>query len=571
MPIKRLSAQLANKIAAGEVIERPGSVVKELLENALDAEATSVVVEVKRGGIDLIRVTDNGIGIAYDELGLVFERHATSKLFHIEDLDSLQTLGFRGEALSSISVVSRVKLTTRGITSDIGSQIVLEWGGPVRYSMKGCSVGTTVEICDLFQNVPARRKFLRSFRSEVNNIAHAVSRIALSFPFVAIILRVDDKEIFRSLGTGNLQETIASIYKVDIASNMLKVQYADDSGRHKVNGYISPPQVNRSNRSQVTFLVNHRWIRSRLLSVALDDAYRGLLPQGRYPITILDLSVPTEELDVNVHPTKREVKFRLENIVFSVLQRAVREVLIEDSPVPKFRIDTTSGYSSRSTVDTMGFQAPLGDRITVIKDVPQKQEPLRTVYEKASNIRIIGQASKKFIIGEGTDGIFLIDQHAAHECVLYEKLRGEMELNRGSSQTLLEPVIVEFPPEHLGLEEDVISEMRNQGFELDFFGESAYLIRAIPSVFGDSDPTRGFLDIIESLNRGSPIKDKRELIAASIACHGSVRAGHTLSLEEMTEMVKLLGDTNNPHVCPHGRPTTLRISSTELDKQFRRR
>ncbi len=571
MPIKRLSAQLANKIAAGEVIERPGSVVKELLENALDAEATSIVVEVKRGGIDLIRVTDNGIGIACDELGLVFERHATSKLSRIEDLDSLQTLGFRGEALSSIAVVSRVKLTTRGITSDIGSQIVLEWGGPVRYSMKGCSVGTTVEICDLFQNVPARRKFLRSFRSEINNIAHAVSRIALSFPFVAIILRVDDKEIFRSLGTGNLQETIASIYKVDIASNMLKVQYADDSGRHKVNGYISPPQVNRSNRSQVTFLVNRRWIRSRLLSVALDDAYRGLLPQGRYPITILDLSVPTEELDVNVHPTKREVKFRLENIVFSVLQRAVREVLIEDSPVPKFRIDTTSGYSSRSTVDTMGFQAPLGDRITVIKDVPQKQEPLRTVYEKASNIRIIGQASKKFIIGEGTDGIFLIDQHAAHECVLYEKLRGEMELNRGSSQTLLEPVIVEFPPEHLGLEEDVISEMRNQGFELDFFGESAYLIRAIPSVFGDSDPTRGFLDIIESLNRGSPIKDKRELIAASIACHGSVRAGHTLSLEEMTEMVKLLGDTNNPHVCPHGRPTTLRISSTELDKQFRRR
>ena len=571
MPIKRLSAQLANKIAAGEVIERPGSVVKELLENALDAEATSIVVEVKRGGIDLIRVTDNGIGIACDELGLVFERHATSKLSRIEDLDSLQTLGFRGEALSSIAVVSRVKLTTRGITSDIGSQIVLEWGGPVRYSMKGCSVGTTVEICDLFQNVPARRKFLRSFRSEINNIAHAVSRIALSFPFVAIILRVDDKEIFRSLGTGNLQETIASIYKVDIASNMLKVQYADDSGRHKVNGYISPPQVNRSNRSQVTFLVNRRWIRSRLLSVALDDAYRGLLPQGRYPITILDLSVPTEELDVNVHPTKREVKFRLENIVFSVLQRAVREVLIEDSPVPKFRIDTTSGYSSRSTVDTMGFQAPLGDRITVIKDVSQKQEPLRTVYEKASNIRIIGQASKKFIIGEGTDGIFLIDQHAAHECVLYEKLRGEMELNRGSSQTLLEPVIVEFPPEHLGLEEDVISEMRNQGFELDFFGESAYLIRAIPSVFGDSDPTRGFLDIIESLNRGSPIKDKRELIAASIACHGSVRAGHTLSLEEMTEMVKLLGDTNNPHVCPHGRPTTLRISSTELDKQFRRR
>ncbi|MBD48531.1 MAG: DNA mismatch repair protein MutL [Dehalococcoidia bacterium] len=571
MPIKRLSEQLANKIAAGEVIERPGSVIKELLENALDAEATSIVVEVKRGGIELIRVTDNGIGIACDELGLVFERHATSKLSRIEDLDSLQTLGFRGEALSSISVVSRVKLTTREITSDIGSQIVLDWGGPGQYSKKGCSVGTTIEICDLFQNVPARRKFLKSHRSEVNTITHAVSRIALSFPSVAIILRVDDKDAFRSLGTGNLQETIASIYKVDIASNMLKVQYADDSGRYKVNGYISPPHINRSNRSQVTFLVNHRWIRSRLLSVALDDAYRGLLPQGRHPITILDLSVPTEELDINVHPTKREVKFRLDNIVFSVLQRAVREVLIEDSPVPKFRVDTTLGSSSRSTVDTMGFQAPLGERLAVTKDVSQKQEPLRRVYENASNIRIIGQASKKFIIGEGTDGIFLIDQHAAHECVLYEKLRGEMELKGGSSQTLLEPVIVEFPPEHLGLEEDVISEMRNQGFELDIFGDSAYLLRAIPSIFGDSDPTRGFLDIIESLTQGSPIKDKRELIAASIACHGSVRAGHTLSLEEMTEVVELLGDTNNPHVCPHGRPTTLHISSVELDKQFRRR
>lgn len=571
MFIKRLSYELANKIAAGEVIERPGSVVKELLENALDAEATSIVVEVKKGGIDLIRVIDNGIGIGYDELGLAVERHATSKLSCIEDLNALQTLGFRGEALSSISAVSRVKLTTREMKSDIGSQIVLEWGGSGRYSRKGCSVGTTVEICDLFRNVPGRRKFLRSAKSEVNNIVHLVTRIALSFPSVAILLNVDDKEAFRSLGTGNLRETIASIYKVEIASHMLKIEYEDDLGRCKVNGYISPPHINRSNRSQVTFLVNRRWIKSRILSVALDDAYRGLLPQGRHPITILALTLPTEELDVNVHPTKREVKFKLENLVFSLLQRAVRETLIEDSPVPKFRIDTISGYSSMPMVDTASFQAPLSDRLTAIKNVPQIQEPLRTIYEKTSNIRIIGQASKKFIIGEGVDGIFLIDQHAAHECVLYEKIRGEMELEGSSSQTLLEPVIVEFPPEHLGFEEDIISEVRNQGFELDLFGESAYLLRGVPSVFGDSDPTRGFLDIIESLKGGRPVKNKRELIAASIACHGSVRAGHTLSVGEMTEIVRLLGATNNPHVCPHGRPTTLSISLLELDKQFRRR
>ena len=571
MPIKRLSDQLANKIAAGEVIERPGSVVKELLENALDAGATSITVEVKGGGIDLIRVTDNGSGIPYDELDLAFERHATSKVTRIEDLDSLQTLGFRGEALSSISVVSRVKLITREFTSDIGSQVVLEWGGCGRYSKIGCSVGTTIEISDLFQNVPARRKFLKSPRSEVNDILRTVTRIALSFPSVAILLRVDGKETFRSLGTGNLQETIASIYKVEIASQMLKIEHRDDSGRYSVDGYISPPNVNRSNRSQVTFLINHRWIRSRLLSVALDDAYRGLVPQGRHPITILDLSLPTEELDVNVHPTKREVKFKFENIVFSVLQRAVRGVLIEDSPVPRFRMENTVGHSPRSRVDVMSFQAPLDASLEPINDVPQTQEPLRTVYKEASNVRIIGQASKKFIIGEGIDEIFLIDQHAAHECVLYEKLMGEMASSGGSSQTLLEPVIVEFPAEHLGLEEGAIGEMRNQGFELDLFGEAAYLIRAVPSVFGDSDPTKGFLDIIESLKLGSTIKGKQELIAASIACHGSVRAGHTLSVEEMEEIVKLLGSTNNPHVCPHGRPTTLRISSIELDKQFKRR
>ena len=571
MPIRRLSDHLANKIAAGEVIERPGSVVKELLENALDAGSTSITVEVVGGGIDLIRVTDNGIGIPHDELGLAFERHATSKVSRIEDLDALQTLGFRGEALSSISVVSRVKLVTREISSDIGSQVVLEWGVSDRYSKTGCSVGTTIEVRDLFCNVPARRKFLKSPKSEVNEIVRTVTRIALSFPSVAILLRVDEKETFRSLGTGNLQETIASIYKVDIASQMLKIEYHDDSGRYRVDGYISPPNINRSNRSQVTFLINHRWVRNRLLSVALDDAYRGLVPQGRHPITILDLSLPTEELDVNVHPTKREVKFRFENIVFSVLQRAVREVLIQDSPVPRFKMDPIVGYASSSKVDAMSFQAPLSDSLAPVNDVHQVQEPFKTVYQKASNIRIIGQASKKFIIGEGTDGIFLIDQHAAHECVLYEKLIFEIALSTRSSQTILEPVIVEFPAEHLGLEDDVIEEMRNQGFELDIFGEAAYLIRAVPSIFGDSDPTRGFLDIVESLKRDSAIKDKRELIAASIACHGSVRAGHTLSVDEMTEMVRLLGSINNPHVCPHGRPTTLRISSIELDKQFKRR
>ena len=568
MKIKLLEDQVAAKIAAGEVMERPASVAKELIENSLDAAASRIIVEV-RGGIDLIRVVDNGVGLPPDEVELAFLRHATSKLATAEDLEGIATLGFRGEALPSIAAVSRVHLVTREKDSQMGWEVSLRWGRVERTGPQGCPPGTSVTVSHLFENVPARRKFLRSVAAEVGRIGDLVSRYALAFPEVRFQLIVEGRKGLESPGSGRLEEALAAVYGAEVSKQMLEVRQEELSDGYGVEGYTSPISLSRSNRSHITFFVNRRWVQSRALSVALEEAYHGLLPQGRHPLSVINITVPYTDVDVNVHPTKREVRFRQESRSFSAVQRAVRAALIATSPVPQIYLRPSAGAAS------LVFQAPLPPSFPAVAgDHPQPKaapEAAKGPSEVAPLLRVLGQAGNTYVVAEGPNGIFLLDQHAAHERVLHEKALKEATQGEPSVQALLEPVAVELAPAHLELVEEGRGELETQGFLMEHFGGNTYLLRAVPSIFRDSDPAQGLIEVLEMVSREGRPKDRREALAASIACHSAVRAGMSLTQQEMSEMVALLEKSENPHTCPHGRPIMLYLSSQHLEREFGRR
>ena len=344
MPIKVLPPELANKIAAGEVVERPASVVKELLENSLDALASQVTVEIQGGGVREIRVTDDGHGIAADQLELAFQRHATSKLEASEQLEAVGTLGFRGEALPSIAAVSQMTMTTRTADADAARSVQLEWGAIQRLSSLGAAVGTSVRVADLFGNLPARRKFLKSNATETGRVQELVSRYALAYPQVRFLLNNDGRRILQTPGSGNPRDALVAVYGAEAAGQMLEVVGKDPESGYEVEGFVGAPGLNRANRTHMSFFVNHRWIQSRMLSFAVEEAYHGLLPERRYPLAVVNLSIPFDEVDVNFHPSKREVRFHQEGKAFSTLQRAVRAVLVADSPVPRMGPSTGSSW-----------------------------------------------------------------------------------------------------------------------------------------------------------------------------------------------------------------------------------
>ena len=567
--IRLLSEQLAAKIAAGEVVERPVSVAKELIENSLDAGATRIFVEIKGGGVELVRIVDNGAGMDSGEVSLAFQRHATSKLSDVANLQNISTLGFRGEALPSIAAVSEVSLVTRTESSDSGWEIALKWGRLQRQGPRGCPPGTSTTVSSLFENVPARRKFLRSPAAEAGRIRELVSRYAMAYPEVGFHLTVEGREMLQVSGSGKAEEPLVSVYGAEVAKEALPVLWEDPSGAVQVNGFVGPPSLHRSTRRHITFFVNRRWVQSRMLSIALEESYHGLLPQGRRPISILNITVPYQDVDVNVHPTKAEVRFRHGDKVFSSVQRAVRGVLMGSSPVPQVQLNPT--------VDSPSFQPTFLSSSPVLTQ--QRREPSRQPADggnstvSAAALRVLGQAGSTYLVAEGPTGIFLLDQHAAHERVLYDKVIREMKLGRPSAQALLEPVTLELPAEHLELAKDSREELEAYGFILESFGGESYILRSVPSVFRDMDPAEGLLEVLQMVAspEGSSLGDRREALAASIACHSSVRAGMSLTQDEMREIIELLETTENPHTCPHGRPTMLHLSSQNLERQFGRR
>ncbi len=583
MVVKVLSSDLAAKIAAGEVVERPASVAKELIENSLDAQATSITVEVKGGGVDLIRVTDNGTGIDSSDVDIVFQRHATSKIASVKDLEAISTLGFRGEALPSIAAVSQVTLLTRTDDEEAGTLVEVKSGDIASRTRQGCPVGTMVTVRNLFGDIPARRKFLRSEASETSRIQALVTRYAMAYSEARFSLVINDSQVFASHGSSRLREVIASVYGLEVAEAMLEIVSNSDDHHDgpTASGLISTPSITRANRSYITFFVNRRWVQSRLLGYALEQAYHGFLIERRYPIAAINLTIPLHEVDVNVHPAKTEVRFQRESQVFSVVQRAVRQTLSSFSPIPTVgsSVLQTSSESERGQAPTFWHRELSKEQG---RERVQPQETLDALSISSSRpslpirgalpiLRPLGQVQNTYIVAEGPDGMYLIDQHAAHERILFEKVVESLKKNMSETQRVLEPTTIQLSPEQGELVSTQMELLARSGLQVEAFGEGTYLIRGVPSLITDANPREAFLGILDLLNEGGGFEDWQERLAYSIACHSAIRAGKALTQDEMAEMVRQLEGSQQPHTCPHGRPTMIHLSSGQLEREFGRR
>ncbi|HEY5639418.1 MAG TPA: DNA mismatch repair endonuclease MutL [Dehalococcoidia bacterium] len=579
MPIRILTPDVAARIAAGEVIERPASVVKELVENALDAGASRVTVEVTGGGVGSIRVTDDGCGIEAAELATAFERHATSKLVDDEDLSRVLTLGFRGEALPSIAAVAEVEVVSRPPQADAAAVLTIGPERPGEIASRGAAAGTTVTVRGLFERQPARRAFLRTPASEGGAIARAVSHYALAYPEVRFQLVADGRQSLHTPGSGERRDAAAAVYGLDVGSAMLDL--AGEAGPVAVSGLVGPPELSRSSRAYISLFVNRRWIQSRRLSFAVEGAYEGMLMVRRHPLAVVDLRVEPGAVDVNVHPTKAEVRFRDESAVFSAVQKAVRAALVTASPVAAgVRPVARAQPAEPLNLESPAWTPPLWERALQREDEREGAQiaagPRPTPAAALPALRVIGQFAGVYIIAEGPEGMYLIDQHAAHERVLYERFCAERASRRPEAQGLLEPLALELTPAQQALVEAESAGLAEHGFEVEPFGEGAYLWRSVPASLARGDQREGlarFLDVMveeDGAEQGS-LADKGDRVAMSLACHGAVRAGKTLAAEEMRELVRQLEETETPHTCPHGRPTMVHVSAEMLARGFGRR
>jgi DNA mismatch repair protein MutL len=561
MPIKVLESEVVAKIAAGEVIERPASVVKELIENSLDAGATQIAVEAQGGGVELIKVSDNGAGIPASEVELAFYRYATSKIGNLDDLEKISSLGFRGEALPSIAAVAEVEILTQTSSAPIGSYLHLRKGEVVGKESRARPQGTTITVRRLFRYFPARLKFLKSVNTENSHIANLVSQYALAFPEVKFSLVLDKRPSLRTTGNGNLREVINAIYGSEVAQRMLKVEQKD--GLAKVSGLTSPPSLGRSNRNYLSFFVNRRWVRSPLLTRATEEAYRGLLMDGQHPLAVINISLPTQELDVNIHPAKAQIKFCHEQTAFSSVQKAIEETLARTPIASSKAVPFSVSPALRSL--SAGWQSPRmvmdNEPAFVVAQLPTMELPV---------LRVLGQLANTYIIAEGPNGLYLIDQHAAHERILYDRISAQWAQKEVEVQGLLQPITIELSPreeETLRASKEFLTEF---GFTIEHFGDRSYVIRAIPALMARANIIEIISALLDSLASKESPNPWEEKIAQSLACHGAIRAGQQLSNEEMRELIKQLEQTKQPRTCPHGRPTMIHLSSHQLEKEFGR-
>ncbi len=613
MPIQLLDRDVASKIAAGEVIERPASVVKELVENAIDAGAGQVEVEIARGGLDLIRVTDDASGIPEDELELAVMRHATSKLRSVRDLEHIGTLGFRGEALASIAAVARMTIVSRDADSKGGHYVITADNEIIERGTQGAPFGTTVYVRELFKNVPARLSFLRSPAAEATRCVNVLTQYALAHPDVALRVIVDGRLAFHSPGSGDASHVLLEMWGPDTASGMLAIQPTTMGGT-TVTGYASEPGTTRPRRNGQVLFVNGRLVEARILYYAIADAYRDIVQRGRYPLVVLFLSVPPDEVDVNVHPTKAEVRLRREGEVIATIQRAIRRTLAANGIVAA---PSTGGQGGISVSPQVPSAPP--DAEVQLEAPPLFPDPAAaSAYSRESRgssappptqftLRPVGQVGLTYIVAEGPDGMYLIDQHAAHERVVFEQILAERREQAATSQGLLTPATIQLTVRQVEAIAALSDLLSSYGFEWEPFGDDAILLRAMPASLKESEAPQALLEVLDERSggeiddsdlAGKPVTagssgtiaqdsvdaadsiiasgadavDMRERrIAATIACHSTVRAGQTLSLAEMESLITLFSDANFPRLCPHGRPTMVHLSSAQLERQFARR
>jgi DNA mismatch repair protein MutL len=659
MPIRVLEADVAAKIAAGEVVERPASVVKELVENAIDASATEIRIEIRNGGQREIRVIDNGCGIPADEVETAFQRHATSKLQTADDLFDVHTLGFRGEALPSIATVSQMVCMTR--TTDAPSGVELRIAGGEFQSRTPCggSPGTTFIVKNLFYNTPARLKFMRSEATESAQISSVVEHYALAYPEIRWTLLIDGRLSLQTPGSGQLIDALMELYGLDIARQLIAVEDADGDGESytTVRGFVSQPSLSRSARTSIHLFVNKRWVRaSGPLVYAIEEAYHNVLMKGRHPLAVLYIEVDPGAVDVNVHPTKAEVKFVHQHQVHALVGRAVRTALAEQAGIHDLllpgsrpaetlqrRIELRQVGTSRETPSTRwtqpgllsesqdsGRSAPLPEPswndavpeaapvatvappaidhepeheqdlddtadlssesaprfqpVTPARSVePPIQQPVpapisSTAAPKAGPtrlppLRVVGQVSETYIVAEAPDGLYLVDQHAAHERVVFERLMNSDGTQQIDKQHLLLPLTVDLPPAMATLLLGNLETLDQWGFELEDFGSGTVRVRAVPHGLREGQIPSALYELADHLSEasGSTPEDWREKMLTTIACHSAVRAGQTLSHEEMRQLLQQLERCAFPRTCPHGRPTALLLSQSQLERQFGRK
>jgi DNA mismatch repair protein MutL len=585
MPIRVLSEQVASQIAAGEVVERPASVVKELVENGIDAGAGDVRVETRGGGKAFIRVVDDGCGIPAAEVEMAFQRHSTSKLTTAEDLSHITTLGFRGEALASIASVSRVTFATRAAGEPVGTLLRLEGGRLVARQESGRPPGTAATVEDLFFNVPARRKFLRTDRTERGHVDGWLTRYAMAYPKLRFTLSHDGQVVFQSPGNGQLRDVLVAVYGIELGAALIEVLPGERESDIHVSGFVSPPSLHRANRSYITLFVNGRWVQDTRLTYATVQAYHTLLPTGRYPLAVVMVQLPPEEVDVNVHPAKAEVRFSDGDAAFRAVQKAVRRTLVERSPVPTAARPPTSWPTATPITPQReerlerlaGLRPqPAGEQLRFEEKPADAAAPGESVLVASADrlppLRVIGQVGATYIIAEGPQGIYLIDQHAAHERVLFEKLLAERERVAVASQALLEPQPVELSAEAAGVLEEHLEPLAGLGFQMEPFGGTTLLVRALPALVADQHPREILEDIAAALLAGdAPLGARIEdAVARSVCKRAAIKAGQVMTHEEMEELVRGLERCISPRTCPHGRPTMIHLSVEQLAHEFGR-
>jgi DNA mismatch repair protein MutL len=576
MPIRILPPSVASQIAAGEVVERPASVVKELIENALDAHATEISVSIEGAGQRLIAVADDGDGIPADELPLAVSRHATSKLAAAEDLFHISSLGFRGEALASIASVSRLTITSRSSSSPVGARLQVEGGLAQPPQAVGAPPGTLVRVEDLFFNVPARKKFLKSDATERRLIDELVTRYALAYPRTRFHLRQDGRAVLQTSGNGDRREVLAALYGFEVARQLLEVLAEYDDLR--VSGFISPLSYTRTNRREITLFVNGRWIQDVALTAAVVQAYHTMIMVGRFPMATIFLELLPEAVDVNVHPAKAAVRFRDRERVFSGVQRAVRRALMAHAPVPGLEAGSEPirleyerlGWESERTYQKQGGFWGLEREDS--PDLPADSEQAAPGTPRLSLLRLVGQVAAAYLVAEGPDGLYLIDQHAAHERVLYERFQSQRSAGV-QSQALLEPVAVELPPAQSRVLADQLATLDHLGFRVEPFGANMYLVRAIPALLAGIDPATGLRTLVEDFEEDeTPLQAEVEArLIARVCKRAAVKAGQILSPEEQKSLLNDLERCQSPRTCPHGRPTMIHLSVDLLERQFGRR
>lgn len=605
-----LDENTANKIAAGEVVERPASVIKELVENSIDAQSRNIEIEISQGGTDFIRVTDDGLGMSREDAQLAVLRHATSKIRAADDLASISSLGFRGEALPSIAAVSRFTLTTRLHSESLAAYVEINGGIINDIREAGGNIGTTITVTDLFYNTPARQKFLKTPAGESSHIHDILIKLALSHPDISFKLINNKRMVLSTPGNGQLLDTLTNIYGQKIAPDLIPVNYESDNVT--ISGFLAKPTLLKSSRQWQTFIVNLRVINSRSIAKALDNAYHTLLPKTGYPLAVLNITVPLDSIDVNVHPQKSEIKFSDEQRIFRSVYHSVTEALsaqhapsqLAATVIPKFTplADTPHTADSQNInnrpidaakhIAQSNWKSPKPEMPAFWKEEPLPLSAARTIIEQQDSIKSIigiqdnsdnenssepsfilrplGQISDCYIIAQADDGLYIIDQHAAHERILYDRM--SQSSDRIPAQQLLVPLFVEFAADECEIIVEHCNVFYKLGFNLDLIGPNTLRLSELPADIPPAEAEsilRQILELIQDMHQPEP-KDLRHACMQMAACRAAIKAGDKLNMRQIQALVSELCETAMPYTCPHGRPAIIRFSAAELAKMFRR-